>query len=98
MNKLEMVDFTKEEYKTLCEEMKSVLGLEKELAARKAKLKDKIVEMAGGERLEFGIQVSWRIRKGTIDYKGLLKSLKLPDSLLDLYRKADLEYWEVKSY
>lgn len=89
-------------YKEVCEEMKAVLQLEKEVADKKGKLKKIIIKCAGGDRLEHGIKVSERIRQGVIDYKALAKEFFPIEEefkkVSEEYRKDCTCFWEVRSY
>ena len=96
-----IVDLPRETYMSVCEEMKSLLQLEKEVAARKAIVREQVIEMSGGAHMENGINVVWRSSKGGIDYKAIAEaacSKVVLEKLKDEYKKPDREYWEVRSY
>lgn len=93
-----IVDFQRHEYEERCVEMRELLREEKELATKKQALKEQIVEMAGGDRMEYGIKLQYRVSKGNIDYPKFIKDCKVEESTLEFYRKPDREYWEVRSY
>lgn len=95
---VQIIKFERLEYQDLCEEMKDLLSLEKEIAAKKISLRDKIAKMAGGNRMEYGIKVSCRSAQGTIDYKGLVTYLGISDTLVESYRKPERTYVEIRSY
>ncbi len=78
--------------------MRDVLQLEKELVARKKILKERIIDMSGGDRMEYGIQVTCRTKKGPVDYKAVLEAWDIDETAAATHRKADIEYVEVKSY
>ncbi len=93
-----IVQFSRQEYEELCNEMKDLLTEEKERAARKSELRDQIIKIGGGDRMEYGIKLQYRTSKGTIDYSRYVKSLKVEPEVLEFYRKDDREYWEIRSY
>ncbi len=88
----------RERYKAICQEMKSILQLEKEVAANKAKIRKEILEISQGERMEYGIKISWRVYKGSIDYKKLVDDYDISEEVKETYRKSNREYFEVRSY
>lgn len=98
MENPDIIHFSRQEYKELCIEMKDLITDEKERAKRKAELRDQMIKMAGGDRMEYGIKLQYRTSKGSIDYSGYVKSLKLDPDVLEFYRKDDREYWEIRSY
>lgn len=94
-----LIDFDRERYRDLCEEMKSVLQLEKEVAARKDKLRKELIEVAGGERMEYGIKLTQKSSMGAVDYKQIVEDhLNIDDVMKDSYRKPGRSFWEVRSY
>lgn len=93
-----IIDFRRGEYEGLCIEMRELMREEKELASKKDALKKSIIELAGGDRMEYGIKLQYRVSKGSIDYPKFIKSSGVEESTLEFYRKADREYWEVRSY
>jgi len=94
----QIIPFERENYENLCQEMKKILSIEKEVAAQKAGLRDKIMEMAGGTRMEYGIKVTYRTAQGSIDYKAIVKGLNLDEEKIESYRKAERSYVEIRSY
>ena len=97
-----IVDFNRESYKEICAEMRDIIQIEKEVAAKKEELRKKIIDMAGGDRMENGIKITKRTSKGSTDYKGALQKMyPVGDDfeiICDTYRKPDREFWEVRSY
>jgi len=85
----------------LCEELRQVLSLEKEVLARKNELKRQVVEMSGGDRLEYGIKVQLRKAKGSIDWEKFARDhvdAGTVDFLSENYRKPSRSYYEARSY
>jgi len=97
-NVKDIISFERESYKALCEEMTELLTLEKEIEAKKAELREKLIEKAGGERMEYGIKLQWKTAMGAIDYSKLVKNMGIEEALLEFYRKPDREYWEIRKY
>lgn len=98
MNSIQVIDFEREEYKSLCEEMKMILTHEKELVTRKETLKNELIEMSGGTRMEYGIKVHKREVRGSVDYKKIVTDLDVAENELETYRKPTRSYFEVRSY
>ena len=94
----EIVKYTQSDYKKLCDEMRAVLSLEKEIAERKKELRDLIIDQAGGNRLEFGIKVSVIDVKGRVNYSRLITDLEIDEATLEDYREPTAERWDVRSY
>ena len=99
MNNLEIINIEKESYRDLCDEMSQLLTQEKELSARKEELREKIIKMSGGERMEYGIKLTYRTSKGTVDYKAMA-TIEIPEmeKLEEWYRKEDRSFWEIRKY
>ncbi len=93
-----IVDFERHKYEEACLEMRQLLREEKEMAARKKSLRQQIIEMSGGDRMEYGLKVTHRVSQGTIDYAKFITDCKVKPSTLEFYRKSDKEYWEIRSY
>ena len=93
-----IVNFERDTYKSLCEEMTSLMQLEKELAVQKLELKEKMIESSGGDRMEYGIKLQYKTVKGSIDYSKYVKNTTNDMSILEFYRKPDKEYWEIRKY
>ena len=91
-------DFKRSAYKDVCEELREVLTLEKEVAKRKAELRAAVLTLSGGDRMEYGIKVHQRTAKGTIDYKKIVSELEVSDEECEKYRKDTRSYWDVRSY
>lgn len=103
MSVVEIVDFVSDakSYRDLCTEMKAVLSLEKEVAAKKEELRKKILEQSQGERMEWGIKVSKVTPKGSVDYKGWLQSMYAEEQFEEVsegWRKESSESWRIVSY
>jgi len=92
------IDFNHESYEALCMELREVLSKSKEIEERKAYLKEKVIQASGGARMEYGISVTERTRKGSIDYKAAVKDAGMSDNQLEVYRRKGLEFMEVKAY
>lgn len=95
---VQIIKFERLEYQELCEEMKGLLSLEKEITAKKVRLRDKIAKMAGGNRMEYGIKITHRSAQGSVDYKSLVTYLGISEPLVESYRKPEREYIEIRSY
>lgn len=96
-----VIEFDRNLYKATCQELSEILTLEKEVAAKKKELRDQVIKLAGGERMEYGIRVQVKTRKGTVNYKELVESL-YPEEELEAviapYRGEDTEYLDVRKY
>lgn len=93
--------FEEEYYKNKCQELKDLLSLEKEIAKKKEDLKKAIIELAGGDRMEYGINVKLVTRKGTTDYTSLLKDHFTDEKIERMkeeYRKDSKDYYDVRAY
>ena len=94
-----MIEFKREEYREVCEEMKRVLQEEKEMAVKKSELRERLVEMAGGDRMEYGIKVTSRTSAGSVDYKNIVADhLDIDEAVKEHYRRPGRSFWEVRSY
>ncbi len=98
MNTQEIIDFQRCKYQDLCLEMKELLSEEKERAAKKSEIRSQIIEMAGCNRMEYGIKLQSITSKGTIDYPKFVKDCKVEESTLEFYRKPERTCWKVSSY
>lgn len=85
-------------YKDNCEELSEAIRIEKEIKVKVDELKKTVIEMAGGERMEYGIKVAYIPTKGTLDYKKIVEELDLEDTLLEKYRKPESGYWVARNY
>ena len=85
-------------YKDYCEELSEAIRIEKELKVKIDELKKTVIEMADGERMEYGIKVAYINPKGTLDYKKIVEELELEDTLLEKYRKPGSGYWVARNY
>lgn len=85
-------------YKTVCERMKLVLQMEKELAAEKKVLREEIIRLAGGDRLEFGIKVQLVKGARRVNYNKLITDWEIDEATLEEYKECGAEYWKVTSY
>ena len=93
-----VLEFNRSTYEEVCKELKEVLTLEKDIANRKADLKKSIIDLSGGERMEYGIKIQKRVVKGTIDYKQIVVDLGLTEDESEAYRKDTRTYWDVRGY
>lgn len=95
------INFKREIYKNLCEEMKELIQKEKEMAFQKDIIRNQIIEMSGGDRMEYGIKVSLRNVKGGVDYKAIVEHIYQDDELKRIcedFQKPMKSYYEIKSY
>lgn len=90
--------FEKPDYKTLCEEYRNVSQIRKEAEKQEKDLKVLIIEEAGGERMEYGVNVSIKERKGSYDMKLLQQAYGISDEELEGFRKESSTYWDVRGY
>ena len=97
---VEVVEFVNErsEYQALCYELKEVSQLRKEAEAKEKELKARIVEIAGGDRMEFGVRVSLKERKGSFDMKAVFTDMNITHEEGEKYRKEGSTYWDVRGY
>lgn len=98
MENMKVVKFERNKYQQLCQEMKEILSLEKEVAAKKEELRKEIADLAGGDRMEYGIRVQFKTAKGSVDYKKLVTDCGIGEAKVESYRKADRSYCEIRSY
>ena len=59
------IEFQRAAYLDVCTELRDILKEEKELAKRKEELKTAVLQLSGGDRMEYGIRVQKRTAKGT---------------------------------
>lgn len=85
-------------YESLCLTLSKLLRDKKELDSKLSEIKDQVIKLAGGDRMEHGIKVTRRTRSGAIAYQSLLDDLELTSDTLEMYRGPAVEYWEVKNY
>lgn len=98
MSMEKVLEFNHESYESLCMELREVMTKSKEIEDRKSYLKERVIESSGGARMEYGISVIERSRKGSIDYKSALKGVGMSEDDLELYRRESIEFMEVKVY
>jgi len=101
MNDLDVVDFERELYRELCEEMRELLSKKKELAAREEEIRKRLLAMSGGARMEHGIQISLIESRGSVDYRAMVEGVYTPEEverLSGVFRKPDKSYWKITSY
>ena len=92
------IDFDSEYYKSLCEELKALLSSAKEDEKRIKFLKQEVIQLAGGDRMEYGLEVSLREREAAIDYKALIADLGVGSEVVERYRKTKITFWNVRGY
>lgn len=90
--------FDRARYEEVCKELKDLLSLKKELEEREKLLRKEVIDMSGGDRMEYGIKVTHKTREGSIDYRKLAEKVCQDHSVFEFYRKPNVEYWEIKSY
>lgn len=101
MNQPEIINFEQETYKDLCMEMRDILSLEKEIKAKKEELRKKILEQAGGDRMEYGIKVASYKVSGGYDWEKIAKDYlkkEVLDVVKEVYKKEDRTTWRVTNY
>jgi hypothetical protein len=86
------------EYENVCIELRELLMKEKELKAQILELKKQAIIMSGGNRMEYGIKISQKIRKGSVDVDRMSLVLGISQTMVESFRKPDTEYFEVRSY
>jgi hypothetical protein len=94
----EIIKGADQEYHSVCKRLKKVLQIKKELAQEEAELKDKAIELAGGDRLQYGIKIQLITVRGSVDYGKLVKELELDEATLEEYRRPTTQRWDVRSY
>lgn len=94
----EIIQFTEEDYKAACVELRSMLELQSEINHKVKKLKAKAIELSGGERMENGIKIQKVHVRGSVDYNRIVKDWEIDEATLEDYRKGATEYWKVTSY
>lgn len=93
-----MFDLKVSKYELLCERMVELIRREKELAQEKSELREELLAEAGGDRMEYGIQVRQCERQGSVDYTKLCSELGIAAETVERYRKPKESYWLVKTY
>lgn len=93
-----IINFEREGYKALCDELKEVMQLRKEAEVREKELKSLVIEQSGGDRMEFGIKVSTRVRAGSYDMDKIFTDLKITKDQAEKYRKEASMYVDVRGY
>lgn len=94
----EIIQFTQEDYKSTCKELRDMLELQAEVSAKVKDLKAKAIEQSGGERMENGIKIMKVQVRGSIDYNRIVTDWEIDEATLEDYRKPQTEYWKVTSY
>lgn len=91
-------DFSADYYAELCGKMSALLTQEKELKAEKDALREEILTYAGGDRMENGIKVSFVPGRETVDYKGMVRDLEIPEFTINSYTKVGEGHWRITKY
>jgi hypothetical protein len=94
----EIIQFTEEEYKSHCKELRDMLELQAEVNDKVKKLKDIVKDGSGGERMDYGIKVQKVTVRGSINYNKMVSDWEIDEATLEEFRKAPSEYWKVTSY
>lgn len=93
-----VVDFDRNTYENVCFEMRDLLQRKKELKAQEEVIRARVIALAGGDRMEYGVKVTMRQKTGAVDWKAMVEDLGIDGLTVEKYRKAGSEYWEVKNY
>lgn len=102
MHQIEILEFPKTSYESLCMEMRKLISQEKEISAKKEEIKKAILEKCENmDRMEYGIKVSHIKVSGAIDYKRLASEVLGVDfikAIENKYKKSDSLRIDVRSY
>ena len=93
-----ILDLENSIYEQYCKEWILQDRLLKEKQSELEKLRAKIVELSGGDRMEYGVKVATVSQKGKIQYKAIVDSLCLDQSVLDKYTSDSVEFTRVTKY
>lgn len=91
-------DLECEHYRMVCEEWKEAYAALKEDEAYVAGLRDKLVELSGGERMEYGVKVSRVITKGRTDYKAIVAEVGVDQEIIEKHTGMPESTWRVTKY
>lgn len=94
----EIIQFTEEEYKSHCKELRDMLELQAEVNDKVKKLKNIVKEESGGERMSYGIKVQKVTVRGSIDYNRLITNWEIDEAEVESFRKDPIEYWKITNY
>ena len=92
------VEFKNVAYRELCHELREVVQIRRECESREKELKAQIIDMSGGERMEYGVRISLRERQGGYDMQQIFNDLKITKDQGEKYRKAPTTYIDVRTY
>ena len=95
MNK---INFSVDGYEEICGEYREICLEEKELKARKEKIREQLLELSGGERMEYGVKIMVKTKQGSVDYERMVEELGIDVLTVERYRKPSVEYTEVRTY
>lgn len=97
-----IIDLKTDSYQELCEQYAEYLTKKAELAAWEKENKSKLIEAAGGNRMEFGIKIEHIEAAGSVDYKKVIAELcsdeiKI-DYLCEKHRKSPVKKVLIRKY
>lgn len=81
-------DFETSLYEQICEEWKAEYTRLKEQEAYVFELRQKLVDMAGGDRMEFGVKVQHVESKGKVDWKAIATEMQASKEIIEKHTGA----------
>ena len=98
LNASNIVNLENSIYQQYCNEWIFQDRLLKEKQSELEKLRAKIVELSGGDRMEYGVKVATVSQKGKIQYKAIVEALDIEQEVLDKYTSDSVEFTRVTKY
>lgn len=93
-----VTDLETELYQAVCEEWKQAIVELKEKEAEVAKLREQLISLAGGERMEFGVKIANILTKGKTNYKAIVEELGVDQETIEKHTGMPETVWRVTKY
>lgn len=93
-----VTDLETELYQVVCEEWKKAIIELKEKEAVVAKLRSMIIDVAGGERMEFGVKVTHVVTNGKTNYRAIVEELGVDQDIIERHTGMPESNWRVTKY
>ena len=91
-------DIAEDGYKALSGRVRTLITRKKEIEAELDPLKEDLLHRSGGERMEHGLKISERERKGSVDIKRMIEDGVIDEYIAEKYTRPSTKYWEVRTY
>lgn len=95
---LNITDLKSGIYEAVCDEWKSASAKLKEQEEYVSSLRDQVIALSGGDRMEYGVRVQKVHNRGKVDYKAIVEVLEIAEDEKDMYRGEDFTSWKVTKY